>query len=38
VLAILLVTTALSILFAIRAFSYGAMAYSRRISIKELFQ
>jgi ABC-2 type transport system permease protein len=37
-MAILLVTATLSILFAVRAFSYGAMAYSRRISIKELFQ
>jgi ABC-2 type transport system permease protein len=37
-IAILLVTAALSILFAVRAFNYGAMAYSRRISIKELFQ
>ena len=38
VFAILLVTASLSILFAIRAFNYGAMAYSRRINIKELFQ
>jgi ABC-2 type transport system permease protein len=38
VLAILLVSATLSILFAIRAFDYGAMAYSRRISIKELFK
>jgi ABC-2 type transport system permease protein len=38
VLAILLVTATLSILFAIRAFNYGAMAYNRRISVKELFQ
>jgi ABC-2 type transport system permease protein len=37
-LAILLVTATLSILFAIRAFNYGAMAYTRRISIKELFR
>ena len=37
-IAILLVTATLSILFAVRAFNYGAMAYSRRISIKELFQ
>jgi ABC-2 type transport system permease protein len=37
-LAVLLVTATLAILFAIRAFSYGAMAYTRRISIKELFQ
>lgn len=37
-IAILLVAATLSILFAVRAFSYGAMAYSRRISIKELFQ
>jgi ABC-2 type transport system permease protein len=37
-MAILLMTATLSILFSIRAFNYGAMAYSRRISIKELFQ
>lgn len=37
-LAILMVSASLSILFAIRAFNYGAMAYSRRIKIKELFQ
>jgi ABC-2 type transport system permease protein len=37
-MAILLVTAALSILFAIRAFNYGAMAYSRRVNIKELFR
>lgn len=34
---ILLVCATLSILFAVRAFDYGAMAYSRRIRIKELF-
>jgi ABC-2 type transport system permease protein len=38
VLAMLLVTATLSILFAVRAFNYGAMAYNRRISIKELFR
>jgi len=37
-LAVLLIAATLSILFAIRAFNYGAMAYTRRISIKELFQ
>jgi ABC-2 type transport system permease protein len=37
-LAILLVTATLSIFFAVRAFDYGAMAYSRRLSFKELFQ
>lgn len=37
VLLVLLVSAALSILFAIRAFNYGAMAYTRRIGIKELF-
>jgi len=37
VMAILMVTAILSILFAVRAFNYGAMAYSRRITIKELF-
>ena len=36
-LAVLLIAATLSILFAIRAFNYGAMAYTRRISIKELF-
>ena len=38
VLAILLASASLSILFAIRAFDYGAMSYTRRISIKELLQ
>jgi ABC-2 type transport system permease protein len=38
VMGILLLAAMLSILFAIRAFSYGAMAYTRRISIKELFR
>jgi len=37
-MAILFVSASLSILFAIRAFKYGAMAYTRRISVKELFQ
>lgn len=37
-LAITLAAATLAILFAVRAFSYGAMAYSRRINIKELFQ
>jgi ABC-2 type transport system permease protein len=37
-IAILLVIASLSILFAVRAFNYGAMSYSRRIRIKELFQ
>jgi ABC-2 type transport system permease protein len=37
-LSILAVTATLAILFAVRAFNYGSMAYSRRIRIKELFQ
>lgn len=37
-LVILLIAATLSILFAIRAFSFGAMAYSRRITVKELFK
>jgi len=36
-LAILLVAVVLAFVFAVRAFRTGAMAYSRRISIKELF-
>ncbi|MFI5240716.1 MAG: ABC transporter permease [Candidatus Saccharimonadia bacterium] len=36
-IALLAVAASLAIMFAIRAFNYGAMAYSRRISIKELF-
>ncbi|MGD0284694.1 MAG: ABC transporter permease, partial [Candidatus Saccharimonadales bacterium] len=36
-MAITLVTAVLALLFAVRAFSYGAMAYSRRVNIKELF-
>lgn len=35
---ILLITALLAILFAIRAFSYGAMTYTRRINVKELFR
>jgi ABC-2 type transport system permease protein len=37
-MVILFVVASLSILFAIRAFNYGAMAYTRRINIKELFR
>jgi ABC-2 type transport system permease protein len=37
-IAILVVSAALALMFAVRAFSYGAMAYTRRISVKELFQ
>jgi ABC-2 type transport system permease protein len=36
-MTILLISVILSIFFAIRAFSHGAMAYSRRVSLKELF-
>ncbi len=36
VIAILLVSATIAILFAIRSFRYGAMEYGRRISIKEL--
>jgi len=35
--AIVYVSATLAILFAIRAFRYGAMEYGRRISIKEIF-
>jgi ABC-2 type transport system permease protein len=37
VLAVIIASAALATIFAVRSFSYGAMSYSRRISIKELF-
>lgn len=37
-LAIVYVGATLSIMFAVRAFRYGAMEYGRRIGIKELFR
>jgi ABC-2 type transport system permease protein len=37
-LTVVVLSAALAIMFAVRSFNYGAMAYSRRISIKELFR
>jgi ABC-2 type transport system permease protein len=36
--AILIVSATLAIMFAVRAFQYGAMEYGRRIGLKELFR
>ena len=37
-LAIIVVSATLALMFAIRAFQYGAMEYGRRVSIKELIR
>jgi ABC-2 type transport system permease protein len=37
-LAVVAVSAALALAFAIRAFQYGAMEYGRKVSIKELFR
>jgi len=38
VLAILIVSSILAVMFAVRAFTYGATEYSRRIGFRELFR